>query len=52
MIDVVRGDLDEIHLVTLIRLLKHELRDVHYNKSVENFLSSIALMDELRTLWY
>jgi hypothetical protein len=55
MTDVVRGkdpDPDEIHLLTLVRSLKHELRDVSYNKSVENFISSIALMDEVRTLWY
>jgi len=31
--------------------LRHELRDVPYNKSVENWLSGMALLDELHTLW-
>jgi hypothetical protein len=31
--------------------LKHGMRDVPYNKGVENWLSGMALLDELHTLW-
>jgi hypothetical protein len=38
-------------LVWWMGKLRHELRDTPYNKSVENWLSGMALLDELHTLW-
>jgi hypothetical protein len=35
----------------LLLKMKHEMRDVTYNKDVENWLSGMALLDEIHTLW-
>jgi hypothetical protein len=35
----------------LLLKMRHELRDVTYNKDVENWLSGMALLDEIHTLW-
>jgi hypothetical protein len=51
MIEVVNGDSEEFNLTPYIKLLKHELTEVAYNKSVENCLTNMALLDELFTLW-
>jgi len=31
--------------------MRHEMRDITYNKDVENWLSGMALLDEIHTLW-
>jgi hypothetical protein len=35
----------------LLLKMTHELRGVTYNKDVENWLSGMALLDEIHTLW-
>jgi hypothetical protein len=35
----------------LLLKMRHELRGVTYNKDVENWLSGMALLDEIHTLW-
>jgi hypothetical protein len=35
----------------LLLKMRHEMRGVTYNKDVENWLSGMALLDEIHTLW-
>jgi len=42
---------EKYHLLSCVQGLKHELQDVAYNNNVGNCLSSMALLDELHTLW-
>ena len=42
---------EKYHLLACVQGLKHELQDVAYNNNAGNCLSSMALLDELHTLW-
>ena len=46
------GEGEEYNLLPYMKMLRYERRSVAYNSNVENCLSSMALLDELRTLWY
>jgi hypothetical protein len=51
MIGVENADSKGLSLFMLIQWLQQELQGVSYNKNVENRLSTVALLDELRTSW-